>query len=158
MQLLHIAEGLEHQQIDAAFHQSGNLFTKGIARFLKGSLAERLDANAKGTDRAGHKASEALGRLARQAGSGHINVADMAGQAVARQAKAVGAEGVSFNDLGARLQIVVMHGANEFRLGNVQLVIAPVDENALGVEQGSHGPVAEHWPLLQAFTKVLRHL
>jgi len=51
-----------------------------------------------------------------------------------------------------------MHCADQFRLRQVELVIAAVDEDALGIEKRPHGSIAEHRRLLQAFNKVLRHL
>ena len=68
------------------------------------------------------------------------------------------AKSVGFDDLRARLQIVVVDRANQLRLRKVQLVIAAVDENPLGIEQRPHGPIAEHRRLFQTFNQVLRHL
>ena len=158
MQFFHIAEGFEDQQIDSTFDQSGNLLAKSGTRLFERNLAEGFDTNAERAYRAGDPASEALGCLASQVSAGDVDVAYMAGQTVAGQAKAVGTEGIGFNDLGAGLQIVVVHASDQVGLGNVQLVIATVDENALGVEEGTHGSIAEHRPLLQTFAKVLRHL
>ena len=56
------------------------------------------------------------------------------------------------------LKILVVYGANQLGLRNVELVITAVDENAFGVEQCSHGSVAKHGATQQAFPKVLTHL
>ena len=83
-----------------------------------------------------------LRRLARQTRSGAVDVHQPVDATVFRQAKRIRAEGVCFNDLGAGLQVVLMNAADEVGLRKVQLVIAAIDENALGVQQGTHGAVA----------------
>ena len=68
---------------------------------------------------------------------------------MALQPEAIAAKGVRFNDLGAGLQVLVMQPADKIRLRNVEFVIAAVDEDALFVQQGAHGAVAEHRGSLQ---------
>ena len=84
----------------------------------------------------------------RHASPGQIDIADAIGQAVPRQTEAVCAEGVGFDDLSAGLQIVVVDGADELRLRQVQLVVAAVDEDAPGIEKRPHGSITEHGSLL----------
>src|ERR1035441_1889281 len=48
--------------------------------------------------------------------------------------------------------------ADQLRLRKVKLVIAAVDEDALGIKERSHSSVAEHRRMLQTFNKVQRHL
>jgi prevent-host-death family protein len=86
-----------------------------------------------------------------------IDVADAIRQAVAGQAEAVSAESIGLDNLGTGLKIIMMNAANQLWLRQVQLVIAAVDEDALGVEERSHGSVTEHGRLFQAVKKVLRH-
>ena len=52
----------------------------------------------------------------------------------------------------------MVNAANQLRLRQVQLVIAPVDKNAFGVEKRPHGSVAKHGRLFQPFLKVSSHL
>ena len=158
VQLFEVAEGFEHQQIDAAFDERRGLFAKRRTRLVERSLAQRFDANAQRSHRSRNPGIETLGRLPSQANARHIDVAHAVHQAVPRQAKAVRAESVGFDDLGARLQIIVVDVADQLRLRQVQLVIAAVDEDALGIEQRPHGSIAEHRRLLQTFQKILRHL
>src|ERR1700687_1520052 len=87
-----------------------------------------------------------------------IDFAPAIRQTVPRQAKAVPTESVGFNNLGASLQIVVVDTADQLRLRQVQLVIAAVDEDTLGIEKRAHGSIAEHRGMLQTFNKVLWHL
>src|ERR1039458_1862506 len=75
-----------------------------------------------------------------------------------RQAKAVRPEGIGLDNLSARLQIIVVDGADQLRLRQVQFVIAAVNEDAFGIEKRPHGSVAEHGRMLQTFNKVLCHL
>ena len=50
MNFLEVAEGFQHEEVDPALDQSGNLLAKRSARFFKRSFAERLDANAERAD------------------------------------------------------------------------------------------------------------
>src|SRR5258708_38943529 len=51
VQLFQVTEGFKHDQIDAAFHQRGNLLAEPRARLFTGCLAERFDAYAERADR-----------------------------------------------------------------------------------------------------------
>ena len=70
------------------------------------------------------------------------------------QAKRVGPESIGFNNLGSRLQILVVNAANQVGLRKIQLVVRAVDEDAFGVEQRPHGAVAQHGGLLDSSKKV----
>lgn len=81
--------------------------------------------------------------LAGDADAGSINVGDSAGETVAGKAKAIRAEGVGFEDLGAGLEVLFVNGHDECRIGQVELVVTAMDEDAPGVEDGAHGAVCE---------------
>ena len=149
MQFFQVSEGFEDDEIDAAFDQGGNLLAEGVAGFLKGGFAQRLNADAQGPDRAAYPNVKTLGGFARHVGSGEIDVADFVGDAVAAKAKGVCPESIGFDDLRAGLQIFVMDGANQIGLRQVQFVVTAVDEDALGVQQGAHGAVAQDRGILQ---------
>ncbi len=104
--------------------------------------AERLDAYAERTDRA-HDAGPPGRRLARQLGSRLVDLLRVVGQSVAAELDGIGAEGVGLDDLGAGPHVGFVHLAHELRLLEVQLVIADVQEEALGVEHRAHRAV-EH--------------
>ena len=53
------------------------------------------------------------------------------------------AESIGFNDLRTGLQILMMQVADEVRLRQVQLVIAAIDEDALGIKQRPGSAVAQ---------------
>ena len=63
---------------------------------------------------------------------------------MAGQAEAVGAEGVGLENLRAGLQILLVNGQNQAGIGEVQLVVAAVDEDAAGIKDCAHGAVGEH--------------
>ena len=142
MQLLEIAEGLQDHQVDALFVQRGNLLAEGLAGFGQGDLAQRLDAHTKRSDGSGHVGVKVLGRLAGQASAMAVDLDQFVHTSVPRQAKRIRAEGVCFYDLGSGLQIVLMNAADQVGRRQVQLVVAAIDENALGIQQGTHGAVA----------------
>ena len=62
---------------------------------------------------------------------------------MASQPKGISPEGVSFDDLGASLQIFVMQPTNQVGLGDVQFVVAAINENPFGVEQRAHRAIAQ---------------
>src|ERR1700747_2784762 len=74
------------------------------------------------------------------------------------KAKIISAEGIGFDDLGTRLQVLVVNAANEVGLGEVQLVVATVDEHTLGVQQRAHGAVAEYGRCCQSLSKITGHI
>ncbi len=87
---------------------------------------------------------EVLDGLPRQPDAGGIDLGHLGGQAVPREPEAVGAEGVGFKDLGAGLQILLVDGENQVGVGQVQFVVAAVDEDAARIEHRAHGAVGEH--------------
>ncbi len=116
--------------------QGANLFGKGGARFVQAGLAQRLQANAERTDRAGHPGFagllllQVLDGLAGQAHAGGVDLRHFAGQAVAGQPEAVGAKGVGLKNLRARLQVLFVDGEDQAGIGEVEFVVAAVDEDA----------------------------
>ena len=142
-QLVEVAEGFEDQQIDAGFEQRVDLLAEGGAGFGEGGGAERLDAHAQRADGAGDE-WPSFGGFARQAHAGLVDVLQLFGDAEGRQARAVGAEGVGFEDLGAGLDVFLVDLADQVGLREVQLVEAAVDEDAARVEHGAHGAIGHH--------------
>ena len=145
-----VAEGFQHQQIDAAFDQGCDLLAKGGAGFLERGFAQRFNADPKRADRASNPDVEALGGFPGQPNPGQVDFAHLVFHAVAGQAKRISAESIGFNDLRTRLHVLMMQVADEVGLRDVQLVIAAIDEDALGVKQGPGGAVAQDRGLLQA--------
>ena len=82
--------------------------------------------------------------LASQTHAGYVDLRHFSGQAMAREAKTVGAKGVGFQNLSARLQILLVNRQDQAWVGKIQLIVATVDEDAAGVEHGPHGAVGKH--------------
>src|ERR1041385_5962005 len=74
------------------------------------------------------------------------------------QAKAVCSKSIGFNNLSASVEVVVVKLPDQFRLRQVQLVIATVDKNPFGVEQRARGAVAQNGCLFQLLQEVSGHL
>ena len=79
-----------------------------------------------------------------QLDAGSIDFGDLGRQAVAREAKTIRAEGIGLDDFGAGLQVILMDGKDQIRIGQVEFVVAAVDEDAAGVKHRAHGAVCEH--------------
>ena len=83
VKFFHVAEGLQHEQVNAAFDQGCDLLAEGGAGFLERGLAQRFNADPERSHRAGHPDVEALGRFARQSNPSEVDLADPVFQAVA---------------------------------------------------------------------------
>jgi hypothetical protein len=68
--------------------------------------------------------------------------------AVPGQAERISAEGIGLNDLCSRLHVLAVELADKIGLRHVQLVIAAIDEDSLGVKQRPSGPVTQDRGLL----------
>src|SRR5260370_17807502 len=97
MQLLHIAEGFQDQNVGATFQQSCDLLAKSIARLLERSLAQRLNADTQRTYGTCHPGIEALSGLLGKFGPSEVDFADLAGKPVPLQPQAVAAKGVGID-------------------------------------------------------------
>src|SRR4051794_36810347 len=75
-----------------------------------------------------------------------------------RKAKAIGAEGIGLDDLGSRVNVITVDGADGLGLRQIEFVVAAIDKDALLVQQRSHGSVAEHRRTAQAIKESGRHL
>ncbi len=153
-QLVEVGEGLEDQQVDAGLEQRLDLLAEDGARLGEGGGTERLDADAQRSDRAGHE-GRLSGRLARQAHAGLVDGLQLLGEAEGGQARAVGAEGVGLEDLRAGLDVLLVDFLHQGGRGEVELVEAAVDEDALAVQHGPHGAVGHEDTAGQLFTKLL---
>ena len=142
--------GFNHDEVSAGGGERGDLFLEGGARLVEAGLAQRLQGHAEGTDRAGDPGFAGLlvaqmgDGLFGQAHAGGVDVGHFAGEAVAGEAEAVGAEGIGFKNLCAGLEIFLVHGEDELGIGEVQLVVAAVDEDAAPVEHGAHRAVGKN--------------
>ena len=138
-----IAEGFEHQQIDAGLQQHFRLLAEDGARLGERSRSQRLDVRAERADSAGHE-SVLAGRFTGQADAGMVDGMQFLGEPERRQAHAVGPEGVGLQDLGAGLHVLLMNLPHHVGRGDVQLIEAAVDEHAARIKHGAHGAVGHH--------------
>ncbi len=142
--------GFEDQQVDAGICEGFDLLREGGAGFVEPGFAEGFEAHSQRADGAsdirfaGLLFLEMRNGLACHSDAGGVDFSNFAGQAVAGKAKAVGAEGVGFKNLSAGLQVLLMDGEDEARVGEIQLVVAPVDEDAAGIEHSAHGAVGQY--------------
>ena len=142
MHLVHVAERLEDESVDAAAEQALNLAGEQRLRLELRGGTERLDADAERSDRA-DDARLAARRRARQLGGRAVDLFRLVGQPVAVELERVGPESVRLEDLRAGAHVFGVHFLHEPRLLQVQLVVADVEEEALAVEHGAHGPVED---------------
>ena len=59
--------------------------------------------------------------------------------------------------IGASLQIFVMQATYQVGLGDVQFVVAAINENPFGVEQGTHRAIAQDRGFFQTSKQVTSH-
>src|SRR4029453_346862 len=143
--LVQVAEGLEDEEIDLAVEERLCLIAEHGLRLIDAGLPPRLDANAERPDRPGHirLALRLLDRAPRQLRAGHVDRPDLISQAEAAQLHAVRAEGVGFDDAGAGLQILAVHVHDQLGLRLIERLEAAIDEDALRVQHGAHGAIAD---------------
>ena len=143
-QLIQMLEGLQDQQVHAFFHQGFNLLTKHGAGLFQGGWTQRLQQHTQGTERARNEDIRAFfRRLARQTHAGGVDVRHLVRNTEVGQAQPVRAEGVGFQNFGAVAHVVLVDIADERRAGQIQLVVAAVNKDALRIENGSHGPIGD---------------
>ncbi len=144
--LVDVAEGLEHEQVDAAVDEGTRLLGEILLRFVNASLPPGLDANAKRADRA-RDPGLLFGGTARQPRALEIDRVHLVRQAEVAQLDAVRAEGVGFDHVRAIADVGLVDLGDEIRLGKVQLVKRAIEKDALGIEHRAHRTVAhEHAP------------
>ncbi len=144
MQLLQVSEGLQDEQVDSFFIEGRDLFAKRTAGLGERDFAQRLNSHPQRADGAGNQGVETLCRLPGQTYALAIHVDQLIHTSMFRQAKRIRAKGVCFNDVCPGMQVFLMYAADEVGLRDVQFVIAAVDENTLGIQQCTHGAIAQH--------------
>ena len=149
-QFVEIAESFEDQQIDTRLGERGELFSKKLAGFGEGGRTERLEPHAKRSYGSGDE-GQIAGGLAGDAHAGLVDLAHFFRKSERRQALAIGPKRIGFNDLRTGANVILVYIADQGRQRQVELVVAAIQENALGIERRSHGPVGHQ----NAFVKRL---
>jgi hypothetical protein len=141
-QLIRVREGLENHGVHPGFGQGGDLLDVSRFDFFAQRIGEALRRRQAWTHRRGHR--HGIARFgARQFHTGAVDGDGLVRQAVSAQFEAVGSEGVGLDHVGARFDVVVVDRANQLRVGQIQFVIACIDEHALAVEHRSHRSVED---------------
>ncbi len=144
--LVDVAEGLEHDEVDSAVDQRARLLREKFLRLVHSGLAPWLDANAERADRTGDPGLVFRG-IARDARALEIDRVYLLSEAEVTQLDAIGAEGVGLDHVRAVADVGLMDLGDEVGLGEVQLVEGAIEEDALGIEHRAHRAVAdEHTP------------
>ena len=148
--LIESRHGLDKEQFYAGICQGADLFGEGGAGFVEAGLAEGLEADAERADGASDVGGsgllffEVIDGLAGEADSSCVDFGDFGGKAVTSEAEAVSAEGVGFDDFRASLEVVLVDGEDQVGVGEVEFVVASVDEDAARVEDRTHGAIGKH--------------
>ena len=125
LRLIQGGNGFDQQQIDPALRQTANLLRKGFARLIQADLSQRLQSRAQGTDSARNPGLSALlvgplvHRLARHLGAGAVDLDHLVREAIALQTQGIGAKSIGLDDLRARLQVLLVDGSHQLRLGEI---------------------------------------
>ena len=128
-----LGKGLENEKIDAAFEQRLDLLSEHLPRFVERCRAERLDAQTQRADRAGDKDLVA-GGFARDPGGRDVDLAQFAFEPVRLQFVPRRAKRIGLDNVGAGIDVFLVHLADKVGSGEIQLVVAAVDVNALVVK------------------------
>ena len=143
--LVQVAERLQNEQVDPAFHERPRLFLECVARLVDTGLSPRLDPDPERTDRSGHVGATRSGR-ARDPRPLHIDRAQPVAEPERPELGAVRPERVGLDDVRPGSQVLIVHFAHQLGRRDIEGVEALVDEHALGVQHRSHGAIADKDP------------
>src|SRR4051794_26888028 len=139
MYLLEVPERFQDKKVHQPFRsESSDLLAKSLASFFTRRLAKWLDADPKRPDRPSHENAISFRYLAGQPRARAVHLVHLVATAMPRQAKNVAAEGVGLDHLGTGMYVIPVDPADDLGLRDVQLVVAPVDEDSLVVEHSPH--------------------
>ena len=149
-----VLAGLQQQQVDAAFDESGGLDVIIAGQFLEGDAAGDRDGLGGGAHGAGDEPGFVGGgrRIRRppgQRGGLAVEALGLVGQAVLGQHHRRGAEGIGLNDVGAGLQVTPVYFLDDIGPGEGQVLVAPfvfrasevIGSQVAVLDGGAHGPV-----------------
>ena len=144
-QFLQIGEGLEDEHVGAALDQSVDLRPERGTGLFPRDPAVRHERFADGTDRPGdpHRLADDVPGLLGDLRAVPVDVAHAIGEAVGLEFHRVGAEGVGFDHLGARTQVIQVHVEHPLAVGQIEGIEASVIRHAALVQEGAHRPIAK---------------
>ena len=131
-----VEHGFDHQHVGAAPDQAARPFAVGFAELVEGDVAEGgiVDVGRDGggaIGRAQHAGDQAravgggivVAQLSRQACARFVQLADQMTQAVIFLAGEIRIEGIGFDEIHARFQILAADVLDDFRLGQGQKIV-----------------------------------
>ena len=158
-QLLHVGEGLEQEQVYAAFQQSLRLLLVDGSQLLRPHRYAGAEGQSRRAEGARHEDRLAgyLPRLPGDPGPRSVYLPDPVLQAVGRQLEAIAAEGVGLDELRARREVAAVNALHQVRLREVQLLETAAVVDPFCVEHGAHGAVGQKRTLLEPVKKGVGH-
>ena len=142
LDLVHIGERLENEEITAALLERLELLAECRPCFVETGGPERLETNAQRTNCAGDE-KIVVRDFACNLHRGAIDVGNLRLEPILRQLDPVRPEGVRLQHLRSRLFVRLVNIAHEVGRAKVQFVVALVDEHALVVEHRAHRAVED---------------
>ncbi len=125
--------------------------------FIKRGWPIGLDAQAEWTNGAGDVSAIAR-RFTSHSCRDRVNLVKISFEPVLLQLVSSGAEGVGLDDIGAGAYVFGVDLADQVGIAEIQLVVAAVDVDALGVEHRSHRAINNEDTVSgEKFSKWLHH-
>ena len=134
--------GLDQEEVDPALDEALHLLAVDVPGVGEADVAERLQGLPERADRTGHERASGRG-LAGDARALAVDLHDLRVEAVGPELQPVRAERVGLDDVGARVDVFLVHRAHQLGVRQVELVEAAVHEHAAGVQHRAHGAVAD---------------
>lgn len=150
-----VLRGLHDQGVRAAGQQALRVGLEAVAQGAVGDVAESGQLGAR-ADRAQHPArasvasGEGVGGLPGDTGARLGQLEHPLGDVVLGHGRVVCAERVGLDAVHARVEVLLVHGADDVRPGDVEDLVAALEllevleGGLLGLEHGAHGSVGHH--------------
>ena len=152
--------GLDDEQIGSSIGKGFDLLGKCFAGFVESGFAEGFKTHSERTNGAGDPGVHSL--LLEEMGDGFtcdsdtglVDGGDFVSQSMAGETKTIGAKGVGFKNLGSGLEVLFVNREDHGGVGEIELVVATIDEDTTGIEDGAHGAVGEYGSKGKGFKKL----
>jgi hypothetical protein len=149
-----VGESFEDEEIHAAFFKGLRLFAENFENFLRLGVTG-LDAETERADGAGDEdfAGGGFASFARDFNAARVEALHFICQAERSELEAIGAEGVSLNDVSAGFDVGLVDTEDGFGLGGVEFVETSLRTNRF-VKERAHGAVGDEDGVFEAFVEV----
>jgi len=176
-----VEDGLDQQDVDAAFDQRPHLLGVGLAQLVEAHVARArvvdVGRDRRGlrlrADRAGHEARplgrrEPVAGLAREPGRGQVHLAGQVREPVVALGDGRCAEGVGLDDVGPGGQVLLVDLADDLGLRERQQLVVALDVvpevgealaavgrlvEPVALDHGPHRAVEDQDPVLEQFAQ-----